>query len=33
LGDRWSRFAEARKTFDPGNRLLNDYFREMLGVA
>jgi FAD/FMN-containing dehydrogenase len=33
LGDRWSQFAEARKTFDPGNRLLNDYFREMLGVA
>ncbi|MCU1234706.1 MAG: linked oxidase domain protein [Candidatus Solibacter sp.] len=33
LGDRWKQFAEARKTFDPGNRLLNDYFREMLGVA
>ena len=33
LGDRWKQFADARKTFDPGNRLLNDYFRELLGVA
>jgi FAD/FMN-containing dehydrogenase len=33
LGQRWRQFGEARKTFDPGNRLLNDYFREMLGVA
>jgi FAD/FMN-containing dehydrogenase len=33
LGDRWKQFADARQTFDPGNRLLNDYFRDMLGVA
>ena len=31
LGDRWKQFAEARRTFDPNNRLLNDYFRELLG--
>uniref|UniRef100_Q02BX1 FAD linked oxidase domain protein n=1 Tax=Solibacter usitatus (strain Ellin6076) TaxID=234267 RepID=Q02BX1_SOLUE len=33
LGERWKRFGEARKKFDPGNRLLNDYFKELLGVA
>jgi len=33
LGDRWKQFGEARKKFDPGNRLLNDYFKELLGVA
>jgi FAD/FMN-containing dehydrogenase len=33
LGDRWKQFVEARKTFDPGNRLLNDYFKQLLGVA
>jgi FAD/FMN-containing dehydrogenase len=33
LGDRWQQFADARKTFDPGNRLLNDYFKQLLGVA
>lgn len=31
LGDRLKTFAETRKTYDPGNRLLNDYFREVLG--
>jgi FAD/FMN-containing dehydrogenase len=30
LGNRLSVFAEARKQFDPGNRLLNDYFRDLL---
>ncbi len=29
-GDRLTAFAEARKTFDPGERLLNDYFRTLL---
>jgi hypothetical protein len=33
LGDRWKQFGEARKTFDPGNRLLNDYFKQLLGEA
>src|SRR5205085_5177494 len=27
LGARWTQFGEARKTFDPGNRFLNGYFR------
>jgi FAD/FMN-containing dehydrogenase len=31
LGNRWKQFADARKTFDPGNRLLNDYFKQLLG--
>ena len=31
LGDRWKQFAAARRTFDPNNRLLNDYFRDRLG--
>lgn len=30
LGDRWKAFADARKTFDPGNRLLNGFFRDLL---
>jgi hypothetical protein len=30
LGDRLKAFAAARQTYDPGGRLLNDYFREML---
>ncbi len=29
-GDRLQKFEEARKTFDPSDRLLNDYFREVL---
>jgi FAD/FMN-containing dehydrogenase len=33
LGERWKQFGDARKAFDPNNRLLNEYFREMLGVA
>jgi FAD/FMN-containing dehydrogenase len=33
LGERWKQFGEARKKFDPNNRLLNDYFKELLGVA
>lgn len=31
LGDRLRKFAAARRTFDPGGRLLNAYFRQMLG--
>jgi FAD/FMN-containing dehydrogenase len=31
LGERWKQFAEARRTFDPNNRLLNDFFRDLLG--
>ena len=31
LGGRLQTFAAARKTFDPEGRLLNDYFRNMLG--
>jgi FAD/FMN-containing dehydrogenase len=30
FGERLKTFAEARRTFDPGDRLLNGYFREML---
>jgi FAD/FMN-containing dehydrogenase len=33
LGERWRTFADARRTFDPTNRLLNDYFRNLLGEA
>ena len=33
LGDRWKQFAAARQTFDPTNRLLNDYFRDLLGLS
>jgi hypothetical protein len=33
LGSRLQTFAEARQTFDPGGRLLNDYFRDMLAAA
>ena len=33
MGDRWKQFAAARKTFDSSNRLLNDYFRQLLGEA
>lgn len=29
-GDRWKAFTAARKEFDPNDRLLNDYFRELL---
>jgi len=31
LGDRLKTFAAARKNYDPAGRLLNAYFREMLG--
>jgi FAD/FMN-containing dehydrogenase len=31
LGGRWTQFAAARRTFDPNNRLLNAYFRDLLG--
>jgi FAD/FMN-containing dehydrogenase len=31
LGERLKSFAETRKTFDPNNRLLNDYFADLLG--
>jgi FAD/FMN-containing dehydrogenase len=30
FGDRLKTFAEARRKFDPGDRLLNDYFRTLL---
>ena len=30
FGDRWQRFIEARRRFDPGDRLLNEYFRTLL---
>ncbi|HTS66102.1 MAG TPA: FAD-binding oxidoreductase [Candidatus Acidoferrales bacterium] len=30
LGDRLKTFAEVRKSYDPGGRLLNPYFRDML---
>jgi FAD/FMN-containing dehydrogenase len=33
LGDRLQAFAQARQTYDPGGRLLNDYFRELLTAA
>jgi hypothetical protein len=33
LGARLQAFAAARKTFDPGNRLLNSYFRDLLADA
>jgi FAD/FMN-containing dehydrogenase len=31
LGDRWTKFAAARRDYDPGNRLLNPYFSNLLG--
>jgi FAD/FMN-containing dehydrogenase len=31
LGERWKKFAAARKTYDPDNRLLNGFFRDLLG--
>jgi FAD/FMN-containing dehydrogenase len=30
LGDRLAVFAKARKTYDPGNRLLNGFFKDLL---
>jgi len=33
LGDRLKTFAQARKTFDPNNRLLNAYFRDLLAES
>jgi FAD/FMN-containing dehydrogenase len=33
FGNRLQEFASARQTFDPGGRLLNDYFRDMLASA
>jgi hypothetical protein len=33
LGERLKQFAAARKTYDPTDRLLNGFFREMLGEA
>jgi hypothetical protein len=30
LGDRLKTFAATRRTYDPGDRLLNNYFRQML---
>ena len=31
LGARWQTFADTRRQYDPGDRLLNDYFRTLLG--
>ena len=31
LGDRLKTFAKMRKTYDPGNRMLNGFFRDVLG--
>jgi FAD/FMN-containing dehydrogenase len=31
LDDRWKQFAAARRTFDPNNRLLSDYSRDLPG--
>jgi FAD/FMN-containing dehydrogenase len=33
LGTRWDEFAAARRVYDPGNRLLNEYFRDLLGES
>jgi FAD/FMN-containing dehydrogenase len=33
LGDRLKKFAAGRKTYDPTDRLLNDYFRDLLAEA
>ena len=33
LGERWKKFAAARKTYDPNNRLLNSFFRDLLGES
>ncbi|MFB3922935.1 MAG: FAD-binding protein [Terriglobia bacterium] len=30
LGDRLKQFAQARKSYDPNDRMLNDYFRDLL---
>jgi len=32
LGARWQSFADARKTYDPQGRLLNAFFRDLLGL-
>ncbi len=32
FGDRWKSFADTRRQYDPSNRLLNDYFRTLLGA-
>lgn len=32
FGDRLDTIAKTRKVYDPGNRLLNDYFKDLLGV-
>jgi hypothetical protein len=31
LGARWRTFADSRRAHDPQNRLLNSYFKELLG--
>ena len=31
FGDRLTTLSNARKQYDPGDRLLNDYFRTLLG--
>jgi len=32
LGERLKSFAKTRKNYDPGNRLLNNFFRDLLGA-
>jgi FAD/FMN-containing dehydrogenase len=32
FGDRWTQFADARRQFDPEGRLLNPYFKGLLGA-
>lgn len=31
FGDRWKTFEETRRAYDPNNRLLNAYFRDLIG--
>ena len=33
LGGRLTAFASARQSYDPSGRLLNPYFRDMLGIS
>lgn len=33
FGGRLAQFEAIRRAFDPGERMLNDYFASLLGVA
>ena len=33
LGDRLKKFAAARRTYDPRDRMLNGYFRDLLAAG